>query len=102
MSALALVTVLVFTQWEVTLRWPTRQLTRTIAQSSSACGIVFLPETPEFSAHRYNMNRPGLKDLYLIDVDPRNRAAIAKELGKSCWATLQYDPSRKEAQWRQE
>jgi hypothetical protein len=102
MCAVGLVTVALFHRWEFQLRWPTRQLTRAIAASSSPCGVVFLPETRAFSAHRYNMNRPGLKDLLLIDVDPQNRRAIAAQLGKTCWSTLAYDPAARKARWHNE
>ena len=97
-SAAAAVIVVLFTYWEYDLRWPTRQLTK--AMASSPCDVVFLPDTAEFKGHRYNLNRPGSKSLYLLDVNPGKRDEIARGLGKSCWATLTYDPVSREAQWR--
>jgi hypothetical protein len=99
-SAMAAAIVVMFTAWEYELRWPTRQLTN--AMASSPCDVVFLPDTAEFKGHRYNLNRPGGKPLYLLDIDPRKRDEITRGLGKSCWATLTYDPVSREAQWREQ
>jgi hypothetical protein len=98
-SVLAAGIVLVFLGWEVELRWPTRQLTR--AMAAAPCGVVFLPDTAEVKGHRYNINRPDSRTLYLLDTAPDKRDDIAKALGQSCWATLTYDPASREAQWRQ-
>jgi len=97
-SVIAAATVVLFVAWEYELRWPTRQLTK--AMASSPCDVVFLPDTAEFKAHRYNLNRPG-NPLYLLDLDPGKRDEITRGLGKSCWATLTYDPASGQAQWRQ-
>jgi hypothetical protein len=99
-SAMAAAIVVLFAAWEYELRWPTRQLTK--AMVSSPCDIVFLPDTAEFKGHRYNLNHPGSKSLYLLDIDPGKRDEITKGLGKNCWDTLTYDPVRRQAQLRQQ
>ena len=98
-SLLAAANVVLFTCWEYNLRWPTRQLTK--AMASAPCEVVFLPDTAEAKGHRYNINRPDSKALYLLDVGPTQRDEIVKGLGKSCWATLTYEPQLREAQWHQ-
>lgn len=91
--------LLLFTHWEFTLRWPTRQLAKAVYDAPQPCTLVFLVATQDFIPHRYNLNHPRSEALYLLDLDPNQRGRIAMELGKHCWATLAYDPIGKDALW---
>jgi hypothetical protein len=85
--------------WETSLRWPSRQLTKSADHPPAGADIVFVEGYDWIPPWRLNFNKPGSKIVFVNDPGPSQRAALAKMAGRPNWLCLYYDPEKKTAAW---
>jgi hypothetical protein len=91
---LSLLTSLVYARWQVTSRWPYRQIARAASEIAPRPRVVFLVESPGYKPENMNLN--GLQDGTLYIPGPVRPSVVVHE-GE--WGVLSYDPHSQDAVW---